>query len=276
MIHYKRALVFLFLFASATVTQAADYRILITNDDGIESPLLIALTEALRKDYQVVVSAPRENQSGSSHASSSSTPLKVEKISRDNAFFGYGVHGRPADAARFGILQLGKDQPFDVVISGINRGSNVGKVSHLSGTVGAAMEGLYHGLPAIAVSQDVRANTELSIQLTKQVVEHFQQHGALQGTLISINVPAGDVKEVVVKPMGGSYLGFRPFQVIEDEGEDNITTYQGGWAVASTDENDNDTRAYQQGKATITPLKLDWTDYQSLKTIQQWDLKVSP
>lgn len=224
MIKTTRFLLSAFLLISASFTHAESLRILITNDDGIESPLLEALVLGLKQQYQVIVSAPRENQSGSSHASSSSSPLKVEKINRRGSFFGYGVYGRPADAARFGILELGKDKAFDVVISGINRGANVGNVSHLSGTVGAAMEGLYHGIPSIAVSQDPRANTDLSVRLTQQILEGFQQHGAPQGTLISINVPAGDVREVVVKPMGGSYLSFRPFEIIggEGEGENNI------------------------------------------------------
>ena len=114
---------------------------------------------------EVVVSAPDVNQSGSSQSSIGS--ITVDNFEQDGRFFGYAVHGRPADAVRFGIKELGKDQPFDIVVSGINRGANVGNVSHLSGTVGAAMEGLYHGLPAIAVSEDPNSeNTAITAKFT--------------------------------------------------------------------------------------------------------------
>jgi len=247
-------------------------RILLTNDDGVESSLLIALATRLSQDYDLVISAPRENQSGSSHASNSASALLVEEIRLNNSLLGYGVHGLPADAARFGIFQLGKEKPFDLVISGINRGANVGNVAHLSGTVGAAMEALYHGIPAIAVSQDARANTEISIQLTLQVIQHIQQQALPSGTLVSINVPAGNVTQVVAKPMGGSYLGFQPFKITEEK--ENSKTYQSGLAINRDETADNDTRAYQQGIATITPLKLDWTDYTFLETANSWQLKI--
>lgn len=262
----------LFIFFGHCVC-ADNYRILITNDDGIESPLLIALADALAADYDVTVSAPRENQSGSSHASSSSIPLVVEKIYRNNAFFGYAVHGRPADAARFGILNLGAETPFDLVVSGINRGANVGNVAHLSGTVGAAMEGLYQGIPSLAVSQDAQANPEISIDITQQVIEHIRAKGLASGIMLSINVPAGEVKQVLVKPMGGSYLTFGTYTIAEQT--ENSTTYSGSLYLTTTKEkNDNDTRAYQEGAATITPLKLDWTDKDMIKAVESWNVKI--
>lgn len=269
-----KIILIIFCCFCASLCHAQNYRILLTNDDGIESPLLIALADKLADEFDIVVSAPRENQSGSAHASNSSTPLTVEKIYRGDTLFGYGVHGRPADAARFGILQLGKDKPFDVVVSGINRGANVGNVAHLSGTVGAAMEGLYQGIPAIAVSQDPRADTAVSIRLTRQVIKQFQQQGAPKGTMISINVPAGDIKQVVAKPMGGSYLGYQPYTTTTENG--NSTTYASGLTIQGGERNDNDTKAYQEGVATITPLKFDWTDYALLETLKSWQLQVTP
>jgi len=270
--NYK-TLLFLFILSVGSIANADNYRILLTNDDGIESPLLIALAHALSTDYEVVISAPRENQSGSSHATNSSAPLKVEKIMLEGELQGYGVHGRPADAARFGILHFGADKPFDLVVSGINRGANVGNVAHLSGTVGAAMEGVYQGLPAIAVSQDARANTDISIAITRQVIQQLREQALPKGIVVSINVPAGEVKEVVAKPMGGSYLGFRPYEKVSAEG--NSETFQSGLTITRDESQDNDTRAYQQGKATVTPLRFDWTDTPALSTITNWHLTVS-
>ena len=152
------------LLASATAF-ADSYRILISNDDGINSPLIHALRDGLATldDVEIVVSAPDANKSGSSQSTDGGART-VERVFANGEFFGYAVDGRPADAVRFGLLHLGKDEPFDLVVSGINQGANVGDVSHLSGTVGAAMEAIYQGIPAIAVSQDT-ANVDTSLSL---------------------------------------------------------------------------------------------------------------
>jgi len=248
-------------------------RILLTNDDGIESKELAQLAEALRKEFDLVISAPRENQSGSSQATSgSSSPLRVEKIYKDEIFFGYGVHGRPADAVKFGLMVLGKEKTFDLVVSGINRGSNVGDVSHLSGTVGAAMHAQYFGYPSIATSQDSRANTELTVQITLDVIKRFLAEGAPVGTVISINVPAGEPKGLRVKPAGGSFIGSHPFEVVSGSGDD--ISYKSDLFLSPAEEGDNDTRAYQQGYVTITPLKFNWTDEDRIETLSDWRLEL--
>lgn len=262
------------LFFCIQSVSAQKYRILISNDDGIESPLLKTLSEELNKlpDVEIVISAPSENQSGSSHSTDGRT-LKVEKISKDNEFFGYAVSGRPADAVRFGLRVLGKEEPFDLVISGINRGSNVGKLSHLSGTVGAAMEALYHGIPAIAVSQEVRGvNTQVSAQFVSQIVSKYRKDGAPKGVVISINIPAGELKGVSINPMGDAYLDMGNYVLRSDSG--NTSIYQQRLALAKAKDSNSDTHAYQQGFITVTPLKFDWTAYELLDTIADWNLKI--
>ena len=141
------------LTASVTDVQQR-FRILVTNDDGIETAGIHTLAESLRSVAdEVVVVAPDGNRSGSSQAISGE-PLVVREFWDGSRSLGYGVSGFPADAVRFGLIELGGDQGFDLVVSGINVGSNVGNVSHLSGTVGAAMEAIFQGVPAIAVSQE--------------------------------------------------------------------------------------------------------------------------
>ncbi|GAB1263465.1 5'/3'-nucleotidase SurE [Aurantivibrio infirmus] len=256
--------------AFSTVAFADPARILLTNDDGIESKELATLAALLKNEFDLVISAPRENQSGSSQATNSRSPLRVEKIYQDGDFFGYGVHGKPADAAQFGLMVLGKDKPFDLVVSGINRGSNVGNISHLSGTVGAAMHSQHLGYPSIATSQDGRANTQLTAKVTLDVIKKFLAEGAPLGTVISINVPAGEPKGVVVKTMGGSYFGYRPYEIVSGGGDD--ITYQSGLLIAPAETNDNDTQAYQEGFITITPLKYDWTDEDKIKSLREWQI----
>ena len=253
---------------------AQEYRILISNDDGISSPLLHALHDALAglPDTEVVVSAPNENKSGSSQASDG-TPLVVERYHRDGEFFGYSVHGRPADAVRFGIVELSDPAPFDLVVSGINLGANVGDVSHLSGTVGAAMEGLYHGIPAIAISQDTSGvDTAASAQFAANLVRRYQQEGAPEGVVISINIPRGELRGVVVRPMGDSYLQTADYEVSESAGD--RTVYERVRMIARSEDESTDTYAYQQGYITITPLLFDWTAHDFIDDVEGWDLQL--
>lgn len=261
------------LLASGAFAQG--YRILLSNDDGIDSPLLHALHDALAvlPDTEVVVSAPSENQSGSSQASQG-TPLAVNRYMRGGEFFGYAVEGRPADAVRFAIVELGEEQPFDLVVSGINRGANVGDVSHLSGTVGAAMEGLYHGIPAIAVSQDISGvDTEASARFAANLVRRYQQTGAPEGIVLSINIPRGDLKGVMVRPMGDSYLQTSDYEVIEQDGQ--RTVYERIRTIAQSDNPHTDTYAYQQGYVTITPLRFDWTAHELIDEVESWQLQLA-
>ena len=253
---------------------AQNYRILLSNDDGIESPLLSALWQALQSlpDTEVVVAAPLENQSGSSH-STAGTVIQVDRVERDGGFVGYAVHGRPADAVRFGIVELGREQAFDLVVSGINRGANVGDVAHLSGTIGAAMEGIYQGVPALAVSQDSSGdNTSISAQLTAQVVARYQSRGAPPGVLLSLNIPGGDVRGVVVRPMGDSYLATRRYELLDSRGDS--ATWRGQREVVEVSEEGTDSWAYQQGYATLTPLKFDWTAYDYLDEVGSWNIRL--
>ncbi len=261
----------LFSFSLDTTTTT---RILLTNDDGIEAEELDVLANELRKNFDVVISAPRHNQSGSSQATTSRKPLVVERIYKDGKFFGYGVNGRPADAVSFGIMELGKDTPFDLVVSGINRGANVGNVSHLSGTVGAAMQAQYLGYPSIATSQSSSANTNLTTSITIDVIKKLMAEGMPKGTVISINVPSGTPKGIEYKKMGGSFIGNTPLEIISQDETNNTITYQNSIMLTPKETEDNDTKAYQDGYVTITPLRFDWTDNARLEELKKWNLKL--
>lgn len=273
--HYSRLFsITVLLFCLTQIPQAQTYRVLISNDDGIESPLLKTLSEELAKlpDVEVVIAAPSANQSGSSHSTDGRT-LEVEKIMKNDQLFGYAVSGKPADAVRFGLRVLGKEKPFNLVISGINRGANVGKLSHLSGTVGAAMEALYYDTPAIAVSQEVRGvNTEASALFVAQLVSKYQKEDAPKGVVISVNIPAGELKGVVASPMGDAYLDMSNYTLKSESG--NKAVYQQKLGLSRSQNKETDTYAYQQGYITITPLKFDWTAHEMLDTISSWDLKL--
>ena len=271
---YRQLILLTTLCICSASLSAQTYRILISNDDGIDSPLLAALQQELAKlpNVDVVVSAPNDNQSGSS-MSSIGGPTVVDRYYRDGSFFGYAVHGRPSNAVMFGLQVLGRDDAFDLVVSGINRGANVGDVSHASGTIGAAMRALYLGVPAIAISQEVEGvNTEASAKFAAQLVVRYQRQGAPEGVLISIDIPAGELRGVAVRPMGDSYLQTGSFELIDESG--NRQTYERERIrVPSTDES-TDTYAYQQGYITLTPLKFDWTAHGLIDEVKSWDLQL--
>ena len=263
----------IFLQTSSSVV-AQPYRILLSNDDGINSPLLHTLKEELAAlpEVEVVISAPADNQSGSSHSTDGGL-LIVEHTYQNGESLGYAVAGRPSDAVRFGLVELGKDEPFDLVVSGINRGANVGNISHLSGTVGAAMEGLLHGVPAIAVSQDVTdVDTVASARFTAQLVKHYRESGAPEGTLISINIPSGELQGVKIMPMGDSYLQTSHYELVEQTGERSV--YERQRIVVQSLDSSTDTYAYQQGYITLTPLKFDWTDHDITERVESWNLQL--
>ena len=249
-----------------------DYRILVTNDDGIESPLLHNLVANLASlsRVEIVVAAPDQNQSGSSQ-SSVGGPLIVEKVSIEGATEAYSISGRPADAVRFAVVQLQTPSKFDLVISGVNRGANVGNVSHLSGTVGAAMEGVYHGLPAIAVSQEVTGvDTDTSARFILQLVERYRSFGAPQGVVMAVNIPRGELKGVAVRSMGDSYLNTESYSPKSDS--EGGSYFEPERTIVQSTNDSTDTYAYQNGFITITPLDFDWTAYSMIEDIETWDL----
>ena len=268
---FGRSLTVLVFTLLTQIAAAQEYRILVSNDDGIESPQLEALAAALAQlpDVDVVISAPAENQSGSSHASTG-TEIEVEEIFRDDQLLGYAVHGRPADAVRWGIKVLGEQRPFDLVVTGINQGANVGDVAHLSGTVGAAMEAQYQGIPSIAVSQHSSGvDTAASARFAANLVQRLREQGFPEGVVVSINIPAGEIQGVAVRQMGDSYLYYAGYQEVSSG--NGRTTYARNRTIQQASDSRSDTWAWERGYITVTPLKFDWTDYEYLSELQSWD-----
>ena len=248
-------------------------RILLSNDDGIGSEGIAAMAAALREFADVVVVAPAENQSGSSHETVIRTQITtVRPFYRDGELFGYGIGATPADAVKFGLLRFGLEQPFDLVVSGINDGANVGWVAHTSGTVGAAMEALLNGLPSVAVSQGNRDEFEVSARFAAGVVREVLERGLPAGTMLSINIPAGELEGVRVAPMGGLY--FRVSAVEETRTAGDSTQYRARVTGAYEVQPGSDTRAYLDRFVTVTPLRIDWTDEAMLRDLATWQLRL--
>lgn len=246
----------------------ASLRILVTNDDGVDAPGLAALVKALDPLGEIVVCAPEQNCSGASQSSVSfGEALRVSERVLEGAELARAVSGRPVDAVAFGVLELGRERGFDLVVSGINAGANVGLVAHYSGTVGAALEGARRGLPAVAVSLESRdGDLAHAAAFAARFVAEMMAQGPAANLVYAINVPAGRPTAAVAALMGGMYLDLRGFEPRGDGTWRAVLAPPGAMPAGS------DSAAYQAGQISITPLRVDWSDTAELRRLQGWKL----
>ena len=171
--------------------------ILLTNDDGIYAPGIAALQKALRRLGTVSVVAPMMEQSAVGHSITLVHPLRVIAAERRGKFFGYGVSGAPADCVKLAVQELLK-RSVDLVVSGINLGSNAGVNALYSGTVAAAVEGVMLGIPGIAVSMDFCERPEFgpAARIAQRLIEAVVRRGLRPDMLLNVNIPALPLKRI--------------------------------------------------------------------------------
>ncbi len=167
--------------------------ILLTNDDGINAPGIVAMYRELIQLGDVIVVAPETAQSATGHGITLGTPLLTSKVKIENGFTGTAVDGRPADCVKLAFAQLLPRQP-DLVVSGINAGANVGINVIYSGTVAAAIEAAFLGVPAVATSLFLRSHVPVDFAraaiISRETIEKILTRGLAPGQVASINVPA--------------------------------------------------------------------------------------
>ena len=186
--------------------------IMLTNDDGIGAKGIMALYRAaLERGHEVTMCAPRYQQSAASHRFTLADPIYVGDYPLEGeGCKGFSIVGSPADCVRVGMQLL--DKPVDVVISGINDGYNAGIAVHYSGTVGAAMEGAFHHLPAIATSIHHKATPEMLDHLARYTIEMAEKYvksNHLPCSILNINAPCVEpdqIKEPVYVPLDTAYF----------------------------------------------------------------------
>jgi len=234
-------------------------RILLTNDDGIDAPGLHALRRAIDSLGEVHVIAPTQVQSATSHAVTFHRPISVEK--RGN---GYAVAGRPADCVKLGLHAL-IEEPVDLIISGMNSGANVGINVLYSGTVGAAREGTFNGIPSIAVSLHLgdwgHDHWDRAAQHARRAIDAVLAGPMDDKTVFNINVP---VLDGGAEPKGLRVVPATLSKMVVDYklGQDDAghTTYQVSNAMTFAEHTPGtDVAALFEGYTTITPLHFDTT-----------------
>jgi 5'-nucleotidase len=250
--------------------------VLVTNDDGIGAPGIRHLADALAPHFDLTVVAPHQECSATGHGISVLTNLRLARYERDGRPWGWSLEGRPADCVKVAVQTISPDRPFDLVVSGINNGQNLGLNIIYSGTVAAAREGIVLGIPSIAVSVayrdplDVRFDTAARVAL--EIARRTLERGAPKGVLLNVNVPDLPYERLggmAITRMGDS--GFRDkFERIEHgEAGAGVIRNVGDRFRKSTEEHHlNDDRAIREGKVSITPLHVDATAHQHLDDLE--------
>jgi 5'-nucleotidase len=257
--------------------------VLLTNDDGIGAQGLHALRRALLEldGLDVRVVAPHTNRSGTARSITTRSPIWVEEVEFGDGAVGFATEGTPVDCVRFADLGLIGARP-DLIVSGINHGSNLGDDVTYSGTVAAAFEGIVLGIPAVAVSQQAGvggmgyAGREFdftySAGVAREVVRRVIDEQLSPSTLININCPAGEPSGIEIARLG-KRLYDDELELVE-EGDGNRRRYKiYGFEPSHEDERGTDLNAVAEGRVAITPIHFDLTDHGEVERLSGWDLE---
>lgn len=242
-------------------------RILLTNDDGIFAPGLAAIYKQLVHLGDVTVVAPTDSQSGASHSVTFFEPLACSKVDLKDLFTGYGVQGSPADCVKLAAMQL-LDEPIDLVVAGINNGANVGINVYYSGTVAAAMEAAFLGIPSVAISlaAERRMDFDEAAEYGIAVLEALTPLAG--GDVINVNIPRlshGRPKGLRVVPQATG--GFHEFYIPQKNG-DSDTLFQLAGGDHRPEETPTDTTTLVKGYITVTPLRADMTNHEKTDALK--------
>lgn len=243
--------------------------ILVTNDDGVFAPGINALGEALRELGRVVVVAPDREKSAVSHSLTLNHPLRIAELAKDM----YSVDGTPTDCVHLAMHVILKDQRPDLLVSGINNGGNLGQDVTYSGTVWAALEGHFMGVPSAAVSlvDDRSSDYRPAARFAARVARWIQRKGLPPDTVLNINVPDDpdqDLDRFAITRMG--YHRFEESVVGNTDPRGKSYYWIAGRKVPSREGIETDVGAVQAGFISVTPLHADMTKYAALEELKGW------
>jgi 5'-nucleotidase len=259
-------------------------RVLLTNDDGIEAEGLQALRKPLLElsGIELAVIAPDGNRSAMARSITTRRPLWVQEVDFGDGTVGYATDGTPVDCVRLARLGLIQGFEAELVVSGINHGSNLGDDITYSGTVAAALEAIVLGLPGIAVSQQSTAREldfrqgagfdfEVAASFTARLVAELESVPLPSGTLLNINVPGGQPAGVEVARLGKRVYSDELALIEEGSGGRRLYRIYGD-ASYERDETGTDLAAVARGRIAVTPIHFDLTDREGLSALQRYDL----
>lgn len=252
--------------------------ILLTNDDGIDAEGIYSLYKSFTHDgrFDIKVVAPNKENSAVGHAITVFRPISVVENYQEGEFFGYAVDGTPADCVKLAIGAI-LEKPPDLLISGINRGGNMGENVIYSGTVSAATEGTVCGVSSMAVSVDDLINpvygfaSEFAVKLAARVLENG---GLPAGTLLNVNIPSTDKKDIKgTRLTVQADIGFRDNFVKRQDPRGRDYYWMDGEFMERNIGKDSDYNAVKTGYVSITPIHYDMTDYRTMDLFRSWDIE---
>lgn len=248
-------------------------KLLLTNDDGIQSPALLALAKELEKNHELIIAAPDAQRSATGHSITIENPIIIKPVSLQGVSSkAYSISGTPADCVRIAIDKL-TDNNLDMVISGINLGTNLGTDVLYSGTVSAAIEAAIYKIPSIAISSEVRKNKlcyDIAARFAPKILDIAIENGIYKDLVLNVNVPCIDEKDIrgiKVCPIGDKTYDNYYLESTTDNNEVSV--------LLRGTLNDNigegtDKFYFNKGFVTITPLHYDLTNFKILNEVDNW------
>lgn len=252
-------------------------KILISNDDGVHAEGIQTLAKNLAKIAEIQITAPDRNRSGASNSLTLDRPIRTKTLANG----AISVEGTPTDCVHLAITGL-LPEPPDMVVSGINEGANLGDDVLYSGTVAAAIEGRFLGLPAIAVSlalqnhHAIEFHYQTAAEITTRLVERLITEPLPASTILNVNVPNVPPHEITGFEITRLGTRHQAESVIEERDPRGHKIYWIGPAGAAQESGPGtDFYAIHMKRVSITPLKVDFTHYQAFESIAQWVKKLS-
>ncbi|MDR1720358.1 MAG: 5'/3'-nucleotidase SurE [Dysgonamonadaceae bacterium] len=245
--------------------------ILISNDDGVHANGIKELIQALRPLGELLVVAPDGPRSGMSGAISSIDPLHIQLLEADESMKIYSCSGTPVDCIKLGINELAERQP-DIVVSGINHGSNSSLCVLYSGTVGAALEGCVFGIPSVALSltdYDLNADFKHACRYGRQIVEEVIREGLPAGICLNVNIPAGTTIQGIKICTQTKGRWIKEFYKTRDEAGEELYWLTGEFDNTEPENDKSDEWALANGYVAVVPIQIDMTAYTMIERLHE-------
>ncbi len=243
--------------AQAPKRAAGPYRILVSNDDGVRAAGILAVAQALGSLGEVTIVAPAENQSGKGHSITIYEPIFRDEVTLAGGLRATSLTATPASTVKVALANIVTPKP-DLVVSGINRGANLGLAAYVSGTAGAAREAASQGIPAIASSLAMPATDySAAADVTLRVARYVKENGLPPGVFLNVNVPTGalqTLKGLLITTQSMTSGGIERFA--EQKHPNGRTIYWNVYEEGGTGQPGTDVWAFQQGYVSVTPMKV--------------------
>jgi 5'-nucleotidase len=254
-----------------------DRLFLVTNDDGIRARGLEALVQLARSYGEVFVVAPEEGQSGMSHAITVKFPIRIRLVHRDEGFVQYSSNGTPVDCVKLALNKL-LDRKPDMILSGINHGSNSSASILYSGTMAAALEGCINGIPSIGFSlldYSPEANFTSILKYADRILKQSLEKGIPEGTCLNVNFPVNTYHKIKGMRICRQNKGMweEEFDHRTDPQNRDYFWLTGEFRNLEPDAPDTDEWALKNNYVSIVPVHVDLTAYRALDKLRGWDLE---